>query len=571
MKRRSCPFVLEGPPVPAELLNPDRKNIFNNWVYERNRRQLPESWGHDHSREPWTDREKEILINLVYALPGYWAEIAAGFSRTVFAIKKKFYECMVQLTRDPFQPEKWHETDTPDIGFTTVAPLSSGSIISAHTDHGEDDDKASEIELEELNASPHFAFRVSQKHCVYSKMGNKDDLQELFDALRVHTRLPDGFLVQTAEETGIPIGTLKDWRHGFIRDPEKEMLTDGHLGRSNVLDRAIEHTIYDRIVQGIHAHEPLTGLRIRKLAKEMASDKYPDFKAGRTWFKGFLTRWHLSLRKAHLRRRTPPRDDVVAEFLQKFEMALLQYSPEYIVNMDETSWHVFQGAQTRTIAPTGADEVAVNVHFDEKTCITVIAAITLSGRRLPLWFLARGKTILCEKRYRENEVLQKYIEENKIIVTHTQSGWSTESLMKSYIDWLSGVFNSGPFHLVWDLHSSHRNPGVAEYARNHDVSLSYIPAGQTGDWQPLDVAVFGPLKARAVRRMIESTKIADYCIFDALVDLADLWYDNETQKSLNSAWNNLIDFSDKDATERQLEQMPDTNEPDRGDDPEWHA
>ena len=200
-----------------------------------------------------------------------------------------------------------------------------------------------------------------------------------------------------------------------------------------------------------------------------------------------MRRWHLSVRKVHLRRRTAPNDRVVCDFLQRFEMVLLQYDPDAILNMDETSWHVFQGTQLRTIAPTGSDEVAVNVNFDEKKCITVIAAITLSGKRLPLWFIAKGKTVLCEKRFRENAILQEYIEEKKILVTHTESGWSTEALMKCYLDWLSQIYGFGPLHLIWDLHASHRNSGVTEHAEKLDISLSYIPAGQTGEWQPLRV------------------------------------------------------------------------------------
>ena len=108
-----------------------------------------------------------------------------------------------------------------------------------------------------------------------------------------------------------------------------------------------------------------------------------------------------------------------------------------------------------------------------------------------------------------------------------------------------------PLHLVWELYASHRS--TAEYAREKDISLSFIPAGQTGNWQPLDVSVFGPIKARAASRMIQSAHMADYSLIDALVDLSDLWYDDETERSVKSAWKNLVDIEGSETADDDSE------------------
>lgn len=44
--------------------------------------------------------------------------------------------------------------------------------------------------------------------------------------------------------------------------------------------------------------------------------------------------------------------------------------------------------------------------------------------------------------------------------------------------------------------SRNRSAKVKEYAQANGISLQYIPAGQTGEWQPLDFRIFGSLKAR---------------------------------------------------------------------------
>ena len=257
----------------------------------------------------------------------------------------------------------------------------------------------------------------------------------MLESLRSPTRLADEFIGHTVTTTSVPLGTVKKWRAKLKKDLELDLFKDPRTGRSNVLDRDIERLIYNKVVEAIHARAPMPGIRIRMIAKELADErKINGFKAGRTWLQGFLLRWHLSLRKAHLRRRAIPNDAIVAEFLQTFEMALLQYCPDAIINMDESSWHVFNGTQIRTAAETGADDISLSVDFDEKKCITIIAAITLSGKRLPLWFLAKGKTVLCEKKFNEHDVLERYISDRKIIVIHSSSGLSTDDLMKNYID-----------------------------------------------------------------------------------------------------------------------------------------
>ena len=53
---------------------------------------------------------------------------------------------------------------------------------------------------------------------------------------------------------------------------------------------------------------------------------------------------------------------------------------------------------------------------------------------------------------------------------------------------------SRPLLLVLDGHSSHYQPELIDYAKEHDVVMFCLPPHTTHESQPLDVSVFKPLK-----------------------------------------------------------------------------
>ena len=74
----------------------------------------------------------------------------------------------------------------------------------------------------------------------------------------------------------------------------------------------------------------------------------------------------------------------------------------------------------------------------------------------------------------------------------------TEDLTLRYIEWLHYSYAYGQsFALLWDVYATHRTPLIKQYAQAHNIPLLFIPAGQTGEYQPLDFRIFGSLKARA--------------------------------------------------------------------------
>lgn len=80
---------------------------------------------------------------------------------------------------------------------------------------------------------------------------------------------------------------------------------------------------------------------------------------------------------------------------------------------------------------------------------------------------------------------------------HSANGWSTESLIISYLQWLSDKCHNTPICLIWDQFKAHLTEKVEKKAKDLKIELINVPAGQTGSEQPLDRLIFGSMKKTA--------------------------------------------------------------------------
>ena len=217
----------------------------------------------------------------------------------------------------------------------------------------------------------------------------------------------------------------------------------------------------------------------------------------------------------------------------------MQYEDSEIVNADETCWRIINGV-LKTICLKGSDQVNVNINFDIKSSVTVMAACTLSGRKLPLMLIAKGKTKKCEDKYVKDPRLRKYINKS-LFIDHTPDGWSINSFVLNYLKFLKKQMDQKPFYLIWDLHASHRHELVKAEANNLNINLSFIPAGQTDRWQPLDCSIFGIVKKQSHQKFQElclEKEMQNIDIIDTIVILLEVW--NSIDSNLiRKSWNNL--------------------------------
>jgi len=80
----------------------------------------------------------------------------------------------------------------------------------------------------------------------------------------------------------------------------------------------------------------------------------------------------------------------------------------------------------------------------------------------------------------------------------SDKGWIKTELFESWLSdhFLTNAISARPLMLILDGHSTHNQPDVIRYAREKDVIILCLPPHTTHETQPLDCAVFSPLKTQ---------------------------------------------------------------------------
>ena len=147
----------------------------------------------------------------------------------------------------------------------------------------------------------------------------------------------------------------------------------------------------------------------------------------------------------------------------------------------------------------GSKQVDI-VALDDNREITVLLVVSLSERVLPPQVIYAGKTTLCHPSVSVPDGWY---------VTHSDNHWSTEATMLEYIEKvlvpymseqrrLLNLESEAPALCIFDVFAAHRCKSFLEKLEACNIKYAFIPAGCTGQLQPLDVFINDPLK-RTVR------------------------------------------------------------------------
>jgi hypothetical protein len=206
-----------------------------------------------------------------------------------------------------------------------------------------------------------------------------------------------------------------------------------------------------------------------------------------------------------MQRRSKPNDGILVHFLTDIQIAFEQQLRNQILNADATSWKILNNRMV-TVADCGSESVACEFDGNIKGRVTLIASIDASGGKLPLWVICRETTIRCESELRQN--FAREIQTPKLVLTHQENGWTNRIVASRYLDWLSDLAKGQRLCLLWDCFSGHRDDLVKSRAEGKHITLEFIPADLTDEWQPLDLRIFGRLKMRA-RALFDDELIRD--------------------------------------------------------------
>jgi hypothetical protein len=260
-----------------------------------------------------------------------------------------------------------------------------------------------------------------------------------------------------------------------------------------------------------------------------------DFLCSDGFISDFKFRHDISSRAVHYKRRPTGVSEEQKQHWIDHITLLLQTAPlDRIINCDETAWLVWPKGLL-TWNHKGATDVHVTIPGCDKDSLTVTAAVTASGIKLPLQILAKGLT---------NHVHETQIGDiGDHWRDHSASRWQTELTFEHYLIKLSEHIGNEPFHLLLDLYSTHRTNHIKQLAVQLGITLHFIPPGMTDQFQPLDRKVFGELKAIARRLFHEGlmnnpNKIRDKA--SAVQDLLCAW-EHVGSETVEDAWGRYRD------------------------------
>lgn len=170
---------------------------------------------------------------------------------------------------------------------------------------------------------------------------------------------------------------------------------------------------------------------------------------------------------------------------------------ESLLNYDETNFTDDPGVRKLVFARGVKHPERIQNY--SKGAISVMFSATSSGKLLPPFVV-----------YKAQRLWRNWCQggPKKCRYAQTVSGWFDAP---SFEEWFITVVlpwakeRSGKKVIIGDNLSSHISPGVAKKCTENNISFVFLPANSTHITQPLDVAVFRPIKG-AWRKIVEEYK-----------------------------------------------------------------
>jgi hypothetical protein len=267
-----------------------------------------------------------------------------------------------------------------------------------------------------------------------------------------------------------------------------------------------------------------------RIVKQSGSERKCCFsgdKAGWDWYRGFKARHpQLALRKAEpmsaqrINNTTP---EVIKDYFEKLAAILIRLEilnrPMQVFNADESGITCVH-KPGKILTKLGKKAVFAKVSGERGTTTTILCAGSASGLVLPPMMIFKGKRL--SKELTTGGVPGAYY-------AMSENGWSNRDLFFEWIKFfVANVPPARPILLILDGHESHMSLEALQFALANGVHLLCLPSHTTHVLQPLDVAVFGPLKKaidKVSSRFMREHPHARITRYDLPSILNQAWYE----------------------------------------------
>jgi hypothetical protein len=227
-------------------------------------------------------------------------------------------------------------------------------------------------------------------------------------------------------------------------------------------------------------------------------ERISDFPLGQDWVPRFIQRHpHLKVRIGR-RIEAQRMDGVTVPVVNAWFDALkdiltrMKIKENNIYNMDETGFSIGTMESTRIIIDSTL-HTRYQAHPGRQEWVSIVECICADGTAIEPLVIFKGHNVL--QSWIPNSVL------NKWYFSANSNGWTSNL---HGIEWLKRVFepatrakaNGGQRLLICDGHDSHICGSFISHCIQNRISLLILPPHTSHVLQPLDVAIFGPLKKK---------------------------------------------------------------------------
>lgn len=339
----------------------------------------------------------------------------------------------------------------------------------------------------------------------------KDELKAAVKAVKDNEMT----LINAAEKYHIPRSTLHDKVTG-------KSTLDAKKGPATYLTATEEEEIVNWIIECSQRGFPVTKIRliecVQKFIKKSGRETpFTEDRPGKKWLKLFMNR-HPILSRRIPQNLTCIRASVSEEKVRQWfdevktyllKKNLLNIGANRVFNLDESAFKIVPKTD-KVIVQKGARAVYQIVSSSEKATVTVLFTASASGDMAPpLVLLEQKKSI---RRQALKQIPAGWG------VGQTESGWMTG---ESFYSFIKNIFYpylvtnniEFPVLLYVDNHASHVNSELIEFCKEKNIELVALYPNSTHLIQPLDVALFHPLKEAYKKEVVHykiENEIADF-------------------------------------------------------------
>ena len=340
--------------------------------------------------------------------------------------------------------------------------------------------------------NPHIKYNENQDLCQELK-------QKYFDLLKDPLINNCNVLTKLSIQYNVPRPTLVGWTKRWKTEPD---WMPGNFSRYALVKRIFNDDTEKAISMFIEENYIKTGYYFPDSGfKDLMFHAYnenddikKDFHCSPGFISDFKARNRFSSRLAQIKKRPDIEKNangksIIDTFIQNVRDIINEANEkgEVVVNADETGWQILP-PKMKTWAKINSSNIIINVKDNDKAHISAMFSITADMKKLPIFFIAKGESEVCEENQIGDDIFPN-------VSTHSPKAYMNTDCFLQYLSFLREQFpGDSRINLIVDSYSSHITEKSKDEAQKLNINLIFIPPGYTDKFQPLDVALFSVLK-----------------------------------------------------------------------------